>query len=208
MVLRFGPEIIAALESVDTEVDGNMKLEMEYEIYGKLVEPSELEKADRKEQQEQWGIPVNRTEKNAGDGNIRVRCYNDGERYILTSKVKSSKGNFEVELESTADQFKQFKMLADTGLKKTRYYFDIPDSNMVYEVDVFTVAGGEQSPWVKIDLEVPKGFNIDDLPDLPLQLDSIRVIAPGRKKDEDRAFVSELFETFNLPNEYLSDITA
>lgn len=195
--------------SQEAVADGKSSKEQEFEIYGKLVNITDLEKATRKELQEQWGIPIQKVEKNAASGNIRVRMI-DNERYILTSKIKEKDHNDEVEHEVGAALFEHFAKFADQGLRKVRHYFPVTTEEgeeFIYEVDAFYNASGQFSLWVKIDLEIPEGKSIDTLPDLPFEMESIRVIPPGKKSNEDLAFVRSLFdEHFNMPNRFIDHI--
>lgn len=184
-------------------LDGTAKKEREFEIYGRLDDLSVLERADAKEIQEQWGIPVDRNDENAGSGSIRVREINDGEKYILTTKVKCSDSNIETELETTKDNFVQFKYLARSGLRKIRYTFKT-ENDYAFEVDVFYQSNGELCNWVKIDLEVDESFSVDQMPDLPFEMSDVRVILPGKKNEADMAFVQNLFRSYyDLKNQYV-----
>lgn len=196
-------DILDAALGVSMENDGESKVEREYEIYGRLVDMEGLKHADSTEKQEQWGLVIEKTDQNSAFGTIRVRSINDGERYVLTSKIKHQDGNEEVEEETSSARFEQFRRLASTGLKKIRHMFKVSD-DLTFEVDVFLDNNDNPQPWVKIDLEVPDGFNIEDFPDLPIDLHDARVIRPGLKNDEDLQYVRALFdEFFNLKNRYL-----
>lgn len=188
---------------IGMESQGEAKFEREFEIYGRLTDLEALKSADSSEMQEQWGLLIEKTEGNVAWGTIRVRAINDGEQYILTSKIKHESGNEEVEEPTTRARFEQFRKLSDNGLKKIRYFYKATD-DLTFEVDVFLDKHDNPCPWVKIDLELPDGFDIDQLPELPFDLQDVRVIRPGRKNDEDLQYVRKLFdEFFNLKNIYL-----
>lgn len=196
-------DIFDELMGIGLENHGEAKFEREFEIYGRLVDLDVLKSADRSEKQEQWNLLIDKTDKNAAWGTIRVRSINDGEQYILTSKVKHDNGSEEVEESTSADRFEQFRKLSDSGLKKIRYFYKVSD-DLTFEVDVFLDEEDNPCPWIKIDLELPDGFTIDELPELPFDLQDIRVIDPGKKNDEDLVYVRKLFdEFFTLKNLYL-----
>lgn len=196
-------DLLDTMLTPSLENDGESKLEREFEIYGRLVDMETLKSANSTEKQEQWGLVIEKTDQNAAFGTIRVRSINDGERYVLTSKIKHRDGNEEVEEETSVARFEQFRRMASTGLKKIRHMFKVSD-DLTFEVDVFLDNNDVPQPWVKIDLEVPSSFSIDEIPDLPLDLTDIRVIRPGLKNDEDLAYVRQLFdEFFNLKNRYI-----
>lgn len=172
-------------------------LEREVEVYGYLEDLNELSKADSFIQQEQWGVYISNPDGNSG--NIRVRSINGGNEYILTTKVKDGiNGNLETEQPTTKDMFNAFKRLATDGLNKTRYLFKTSNEDIVFEVDVF-LRNGKYSNWVKIDIELPGEGDLnhwlDQLPELPITLTDIRVIAPGKKRPADEEFVKKLFSS-------------
>lgn len=187
--------------NAETALTGQSKKEIEYEIYGKVVNLNDLKKAARTERQDQWGLPVYKTDKNYSAGTVRVRQI-DGGKVELTTKVK--RDSDEAEIETSQDMFDHFRKLADQGLIKVRHFFPV-DDEFTYEVDAFFNTAGQFSEWVKIDLELPPGVEtIDTLPDLPFEMTDIRVIAPGPKKPEDLAFVRELFDKyFNVANQFI-----
>lgn len=200
-LVAFAPSMEDVMNSIPAEApNGESKKEIEWEIYGRIKDLGDLKKATHSELQEQWGIPIHQSDKNVASGNIRVRAIND-EKYVLTSKIKEKGGNDEVEEDTSEARFLHFKKLADAGLRKQRFFFPIEGTDFIWEVDGFYNALGQLQPWVKIDLEVDADFDLDDLPDLPFEMEDVRVIRPGKKNEEDLAFVRKLFdEYFNLDN--------
>jgi hypothetical protein len=186
--------------------DGKAKSEREYEIYGTMRDMSALALAERSELQEQWGIPIDKVNGNAASGSVRVRLTTiaDKPNYVFTSKVKRDGDNSEVEFDVTEDLFKHFKLFATQGMIKRRYFFPVPDSDTVYEVDVFSQPDGTLCPRVKIDLELTCPDEIDALPDFPFEIDDIVVIPPGRKSSEHLAFVRELYDKhYTMINQFI-----
>lgn len=180
--------------------------EIELEIYGRLKDLEQLKAlAASTEPQEQWGIYIPRTDKNNATGNQRVR-YTPTDEYVHTSKIKYDNGNDEVNTKCTEQLMDHYRKFADSGLKKIRYVVPVPDTELCYEVDVFENENGI-SNWVKVDLELPPGYEIDTIPNMPFDLEDIRIIQPGIKNKEDLDFVRKLFdEEFNLrlPKENVS----
>lgn len=198
---------VISMEAAPTP-DGKTQVEKEIEIYGTMRNMDDLDAATGWEIQEQWGLYVPGSDDNAGSGNVRVRMSqrNTGEPvYVLTTKVKAPNGNLECEAPSSIDMFNLFKVLASSGLRKKRYYFPLPGTDLEFEVDVFTGPTGAPVPHVKIDFELrgtlPEGFDFSQVK-LPFEMTDIRIISPGRKSDEDLAYVRELFKTqYDLPNQ-------
>ena len=108
-----------SLEDANAEIAlvGQSKKEIEYEIYGRVVNMNDLKKAVKTERQDQWGIPVFKTEKNYSAGTVRVRQV-DGGRIELATKVK--RDSSEAEIETSKDMFDHFRKLADQGLIKVQ----------------------------------------------------------------------------------------
>lgn len=191
--------------SLEAEADGQTRAEKEIVFYGKIVDHDALKKADRKEEQEQWEIR-SKDDSNQYGGCIRIRCI-DGKKYILTTKTfKPDKGNLsetEVELapEVGKNMLEEFKKLSSGGMVKTRYFFDVPDSDLIWEVDVYFDEKGEPRKWCKIDLEV-SDFRVKR-PELPIELTDVREIPAKNRSEDDQRFLEKLMaREFIAPNPY------
>lgn len=182
---------------VSLESEGR-QIETEIEIYAKVKDISVLKGlASSQERQEQWGVYIPKTDRNNATGNMRVR-YTEEEGYVYTSKVKLASANDELSFTVPDAMMEHMRLFAESGLIKTRYNIDIPDSALVFEVDAFEGPHGP-SQWVKVDLELPEGSSLDVLPDLPFETEDVRVIKPGHKNESDLAFVRKLFnEEYNV----------
>ncbi len=189
--------------------DGKAVREKEHVVYGRLPDFNDLKKAESMEHQEQWQIRVAKTDANAAKGRIRVRktVTKDGSvEYVNTTKVEvgeaGSGDNIEVPIPTTEGNFLQFRFLAEEGMIKDRYFFPVPDSDLVWEVDVFKKPNGEYYDWVKLDLEV------DDLsaplPALPLSLENVITAKFGDRTDAEEARVTALYANeFTAKNPHL-----
>lgn len=193
--------------SLEAQTDGQTRAEKEIVTYGKIVDFDDLSKADRKEEQEQWEIR-SKDEKNQYSGCVRIRCL-DGKSYILTTKTfRQDRGDLmETEMELPAsvgvNMLKEFSKLSSGGMIKTRYFFDVPDSDLVWEVDVYYDEAKKPRQWCKIDLEVP------DLrikrPALPIRLKDAQEM-PGKNRTEThQRFIERMMDKeFVSPNPYLA----
>lgn len=202
--------------SMEAETDGKKRDEIEFQIYGRLVDPSELESASSCETQEQWGVKIRKTDQNAAQGTMRVRSINRGEKYIYTTKIKTPVGtDKEAERPSSFDEFSMFAVMGEHGMIKKRFTF--PVDGFVYEVDVPLDENGELHPYVKIDLEVPAP-PIDNptpaqmseyiksikLPPLPITLTEVLVLPPIDRPKEVEKAISLLYPKYFLtPNIFL-----
>lgn len=193
------------LASLESRPDGQTRVEKEVVIYGKIVDFDELKKANRKEEQEQWEIRIKDDSSQYG-GCVRIRCLN-GKQYILTIKTyRPDEGDLmETETELPAEvgvnMLQEFRKLSSGGMIKTRYFFDVPDSDLVWEVDVYYDEKKQPREWCKVDLEV------SDLrlkrPDLPIQLTQAREIPPKNRTEDQQRFIERLMgKEFVAPNPY------
>ena len=168
--------------------DGVVKQELEYVFFGKIGNLEALEADVPKEKQEQWSV-------DGIDGTIRVRAIDDKE-YILTTKTWTPgvTGKNECELPTTKDMFEHFKLMAPKGMLKTRYKFPVPDSDLIWEVDVFYNADGTPQEWCKIDFEVPDAsVKVPPFPE-SLQLTDVITNQYGKRTEEENAFIDDLLK--------------
>lgn len=189
-------------------------MEYEVEIYVRLKNPDEVvEKSTSHELQEQWGCFIPKTARNAASMSTRVRMTQlaDAEAsYIHCSKTDAGElGRKEVEHTSCRDQFEQFRMAADQGLKKIRYnvphHLEATATDIVYQVDMFRNKEGVLVPWTKIDAEVAPGTPIRE-EDIPFECDEIIIVTPEAKKSspELRERIARLYaKYFRSDNELI-----
>lgn len=180
--------------SLEGSVDGKSSKEIEYMFFAKLTDFAQLKKADSVEEQEQWEIRTS-------SGCVRTRATTVGEKttYVMTSKVKveGELGKEEVELEVSEDMFRHFKAHATSGMRKLRFCFNVPDSDLVWEIDVFPNprSEGQYVPWVKIDLEVPGPIK---LPEWPIEFERVILEQNGHRSEDDEALVQDLFSNYYI----------
>lgn len=212
-------QILIALEE---QANGKANFEREYVFYAKLTDPSILEKASHVEQQQQWTLKIDKTDKNYCSGQIRIRRTDDNGKVSYVQTVKTpikptapsvlgndaavpdaSQNMLEVAIDASEDAFNQFKMIADQGMIKTRYTFPIEGTELKFEVDVFHLANGEKSQWVKIDLEVDKP--LESIPPLPEGFSEAILNQKDDQTDEEKQLIRSLYENvFLTKNEYLN----
>ena len=210
------------LIAFEEQATGKASFEREYVFYAKLTDSSILEHATHKEEQEQWSIKIDKTDKNHCSGQIRIRRTDDNGKVSYVQTVKTpvkplerdpestdtsvadaSQNMLEVATESSEDAFKQFKLIADNGMIKTRYSFPIEGTTLKFEVDVFHLPNGEKSQWVKIDLEVNEP--LESIPPLPEGFSEAIMNQKDDQTDEERQLIRSLYETaFLTKNEYLN----
>jgi CYTH domain-containing protein len=190
---------IIGMEAESTS--GVAEQEHEYVLYAKIADFSMLRNASGKERHEQWEIRLN---KNAVKGRIRVRKTIDaqGTHYVQTIKLKNDQvvegsapnQDTSIPVECTQASFEAIRSLADTGMVKDRYFFPIPGTGLIWEVDVFPDAAGNYNHWVKIDLEVPVGQKFTTFPTLPTGFSEIISNPRDKQTPEEAAKIVELYD--------------
>ena len=194
-----------AISMEEENGDGVARHEIELTYYAKLIDFTELLSAVSKEHQEQWEIKVPKTDGNAGDGRIRIRktmtdfADVNSIKYVLTSKLNTKEVGkcVETSTDSTIDQFNVFKVLSDTGMIKDRFTFKIPDSDLVWEFDLFykdhsAIGSGHYHEWVKIDIEVPS-MDIE-IPPLPIKVTDLITAQKDAQSPEVMRMIASMYE--------------
>lgn len=182
-------------------------LEQEYVFYVRITNFKQLENAAHAEKHEQWQIKIPSTDDNAGSGSIRARkvTSSDGSiSYELTTKSKTKKGNIETTVPTTEENFTQIAFMANSGMRKDRYTFPIPNSDLSFEVDVFPDGKAGYYTWAKIDLEVKSPLS--SFPELPIQVEEI-ITPQDAETPEGQEEVSRLFDTFFLLKNKYKDLS-
>lgn len=210
---------------------GKPEREKEHTFYARLTDFTQLLKATSCEHQEQWEVKVPKTDKNSAVGRIRVRKtimrtagINNAPEYVLTTKASDpgkSGDALSVPVPTSEAGLAVFKAIAESGMIKERFNFEIEDSKK-WEVDVFYKPEYRDDPtfevmafgndtvdfsmfheWVKIDLEV------SDLqaaiPQMPFKVEDLITAQHGDRTPEQEAIVCNLYDTvFKVPNQMLS----
>lgn len=185
--------------------------EKEFTIFARIMNFSQLKNANRGEIQEQYIIPVEQTEENAGKGSIRVRkitARNGRSRYELTTKNKMGEGDsIEVTVPTTKENFIQFKVLSTVAMLKHRYTFNIKGTDKKWEIDAVPDGNGSYCPWVRCEIEVDD-LESKDIPELPLEVEEL-ILPPELGKltqeeyDEKTKPIMDRF--FTSSNPYIDD---
>ena len=177
-----------ALESLD----GQTSVEKEITFYLRLNDFSELVKADRFERQEQWEFKLYTSfeaEQPAAAYRVRKTESEGVPVYSQAIKVRREDGaRDENEIEISAQLFDLVASTAERGMTKKRYFFNIPNTNLVWEMDVYEIEPGRYANWVRLELENPPAR----VPDFPIRYEE--VIAGDSNDPEDKALIKELYE--------------
>lgn len=214
-----GTPVVEEADQPKPKNDGLSKLEnrgkaireKEFTVFARILNFSQLKKANRAEIQEQYIIPIDKTEENAGQGAIRVRkitARNGRSRYELTTKNKMDMGdNIEVTVPTTKENFIQFKVLSTVSMLKHRYTFKIKGDDKKWEVDVVPDGNGSYYPWARCEIEVDD-LNDKNVPELPLEVEEL-ILPPELGKltqeeyDEKTKPIMDRF--FTSGNPYVKD---
>lgn len=214
-----GTPVVEEADQPKPKNDGLSKLEnrgkaireKEFTVFARILNFSQLKQANRAEIQEQYIIPIEKTEENAGQGAIRVRkitARNRRSRYELTTKNKMDVGdNIEVTVPTSKENFIQFKVLSTVSMLKHRYTFKIKGSDKKWEVDVVPDGNGSYYPWARCEIEVDD-LNDKNVPELPLEVEEL-ILPPELGKltqeeyDEKTKPIMDRF--FTSGNPYVKD---
>lgn len=186
--------------SLEEDTSGLFVKEIEHVFYARITDFKQLNSCDSKVRMEQWEIKLPMTHENAAKGSIRVRSIKEENKpveYVLTSKISinESGDKLEASVPSTAEQFVQFKFLADVGMIKDRYTFNL-ENGLKWEIDVFIDQDGGYYQWCKIDFEVPN--HETKVPSFPIDfLDVVKGSELERGSAEDKQ-VQKLYDNYFL----------
>ena len=217
-----GARYLVALEEEDTS--GKVGKEIEHMFYGRVDSMDTLLKAECMEVQEQWGLWQDKTSLNAACGSVRIRKNirflivngvlqkdQPTTQYVMTTKVKTLDGHaLEISIATTEDNFKAFKMLAESGMIKHRYTFPIEGSDLKWEVDAFVMPGenvmsNRYQNYVKVDLEVKS--EADPIPAMPFGiLDAFNAKVGEEATPEQKQVMEKMKECLNQPNVYVHQV--
>lgn len=192
--------------------DGKAFREIEHTFYARLSNVGDLAKAASQEHQEQWELRFPKTTQNGGSGSVRIRKTIVGQgvpEYVLTTKTLASHDGdkIEVPVPTTEPMFRQFKLMSEKGMVKDRYHFPIEGTELVWEVDMFLMPGGQVGvgpyhEWCKIDLEVKS--REATIPPFPLDTEELITAPFGKRTEEEEAKITALYESgFTMKNVYL-----
>lgn len=195
--------------------DGQVRVEREHVFYARITDFEQLKKATEVIKQEQWQLRVSKNENNVSAGQLRSRknVTKNSAEYVLTLKTQRPDGDrLEVNVDGGADAHEMFKLLSDCGMIKDRHVFEIPDSNLKFEIDVFLKPDGSYHNWCKIDVEV-EDMSVP-LPAFPITLVDIMEekgnATPSDVRDKITSLYDECFLTrsssLTSPSN-LSDVT-
>ena len=178
-------EVQSTLSEIQNE--GKAVREIEHTIFARLLNFEQLKSASHAEVQEQYIVSVDKSEENAGEGQIRVRKITDrsgNTRYEMTTKNVVKDGKVEVTIPTTEENFTQIKVLSNLSMLKHRYTFPIKGTDYKWEVDAVPDGNGGYFPWVRAEIEVKSPE--DKGGEFPLKAEEVYMKAPlGDMSDED-----------------------
>jgi len=200
------------LSQEDHAASGQIGQEIEYLFFFKLSDLSQLLKAPKIVEQEQYELILPKAEGSTQQGFLRVRSERlkgaNDTIYTLTLKVAEDgvRGRKEAPQEISQDFYELYKGLCAKGMTKTRFYFPIeggegkgPDgSDLVWEVDVFADPTTEGAcPWVKVDLEV--SAPLEEIPAFPLSYTKKITNQWDQRTEAEQAFIKSLWDQVYTP---------
>lgn len=200
-------EVQSTLSEIQNE--GKAVREIEHTIFARLLNFEQLKSATHAEVQEQYIVSVDKSEENAGEGQIRVRKITDrsgNTRYEMTTKNTVKDGKVEVTIPTTEENFTQIKVLSNLSMLKHRYTFPIKGTDYKWEVDAVPDGNGGYFPWIRAEIEVKS--KEDKGGEFPLKAEEVYMKAPlGEMSDEDFKEKTEPLMTkfFKRGNPFVND---
>ena len=194
---------ILSREGIETGLENVVSdtiIEKEHVIVARLLNFAQLKKANKAEVIEQYTVNVDKTEKNAGSGSIRIRKVTNrkGEvRYEMTTKNNVKDGRIETTTVANEMMFKQMQALAETGILKHRYSFNIKGTDFVWEVDVVPDGSGGYKQWCLCECEVADLAT--QKPELPIETEEAYLSPSLNDKADEETFMAkkrEVLERF------------
>lgn len=194
---------ILSREGVGTgleDVVSDTIIEKEHVIVARLLNFAQLKKANKAVVIEQYMVKVDKTDKNAGSGSIRIRKVTDRKgnvTYEMTTKNNVRDGRIETTTVANEMMFKQMQALADGGMLKHRYSFNIKGTDFVWEVDVVPDGSGGYKQWCLCECEVA---DLDtQKPELPIETEEAYLSPSLNDKADEETFTAkkrEVLERF------------
>lgn len=194
---------ILSREGVETgleDVVSDTIIEKEHVIVARLLNFAQLKKANKAVVIEQYMVKVDKTDKNAGSGSIRIRKVTDRKgnvTYEMTTKNNVKDGRIETTTVANEMMFKQMQALADGGILKHRYSFNIKGTDFVWEVDVVPDGSGGYKQWCLCECEVADLAT--QKPELPIETEEAYLSPSLNDKADEETFMAkkrEVLERF------------
>lgn len=194
---------ILSREGIETgleDVVSDTIIEKEHVIVARLLNFAQLKKANKAVVIEQYMVKVDKTDKNAGSGSIRIRKVTDRKgnvHYEMTTKNNVRDGRIETTTVANEMMFKQMQALAEGGMLKHRYSFNIKGTDFVWEVDVVPDGSGGYKQWCLCECEVA---DLDtQKPELPIETEEAYLSPSLNDKADEETFMAkkrEVLERF------------
>ena len=194
---------ILSREGIETGLENVVSdtiIEKEHVIVARLLNFAQLKKANKAVVIEQYMVKVDKTDKNAGSGSIRIRKVTDRKgnvHYEMTTKNNVRDGRIETTTVANEMMFKQMQALVDGGILKHRYSFNIKGTDFVWEVDVVPDGSGGYKQWCLCECEVS---DLDtQKPELPIETEEAYLSPSLNDKADEETFMAkkrEVLERF------------
>lgn len=192
MLVKSGDNPSLYDEKLVAEVNGEPKAGFVFTIYARLKDFDQLSKAQTLERRERR-LLTKANDESDSTVVVYLNKVNDA-GYFMTSKLihKNATTIEQVHVPISEASYSHLSRISYSNVPFERHKFPCANSDLVWEVDVFKGADGQRHEWVKIDLEVDD-LN-DDVPPLPLVCQEYFLDFPGIVTDEQRAFVTRLWQ--------------
>lgn len=203
MLVQSGDNPTLYDEQLVSKIDGEPHAGYVFTIYAVLSDPESLSKASTVEVRERR-LLTNEEDETGSVVVVYLNKVNEAGYYMSTKLIHKNATSIEqVHVPISEASYKHLSRITHNNIPFERHKFPCPNSELVWEVDVFKGADGQRHEWVKIDLEV-KDMN-DDVPPLPFPCDEYFLDFPGIVTNEQKSFVNRLWtrEWLSLDTEWI-----
>lgn len=176
------------------KVDGESRAGYVFTIYAKVNNLNVLNESRTLERREKRLI-LDETHDSGKRLVMTIHKVNDIGYYQSTKlQYPNSQAIEQVMVPISRAMYDHMVLIALSGIQFERFKIDVPNTEMVWEIDVYRGADGQRHNWVKMDLEVPNSLQ-GELPPIPFPIDDYIIAVPGVITPKQETFIESLYRT-------------
>lgn len=180
-----------------SSVNGETKAGYVFTIYAKPSNMEEFTQATTLERREQF-VVFQDVNDNKDLVTLKINKVNDiGFYQTTTLQTSDSKALEQVSVPLSEAAYNHLALVGYCGYRFERFRFPVPNSEQVWEVDVFRDSSGQRHPWVRITIETNDLQS--EVPPLPFKCDEYILDFKGIVTAEQASFIDRLYNTCWVP---------
>lgn len=192
MLVTQGKDPTLFSDQLVSEVDGRTLRKFVFTIYALVSNFEEIALADTLEKREKRFV-LDETNPQGIRVTQAIHKVNDIGFYS-TTKLSHPESQLveQVQCPISSGMYNHLALVSEYGIQFERAKFPVPNSELIWEVDIYKSRSGERSHWVRADLEVS---DIEtEVPKMPFACDDYIFDFPGVITDEQRLFIEKLYK--------------